>query len=205
MMLHMSTEYIDVRQHILDTAKPIILGKGFSAVGLTELLSEAGVPKGSFYHYFKSKELFGEALLDSYFSDYHARLHERLTQTGMNAAERLLSYWTIWLETQSSEGTEGKCLTVKLSAEVSDLSEPMRSALQNGTRRIIDCLTECIREGALDGSLPGDIDAQNTALTLYNLWLGATLLTKVRRDRSALDAAYKATLQLLSIPQTPAG
>ena len=201
----MSTEYIDVRQHILDTAKPIILGKGFSAVGLTELLSEAGVPKGSFYHYFKSKELFGEALLDSYFSDYHARLHERLTQTGMNAAERLLSYWTIWLETQSSEGTEGKCLTVKLSAEVSDLSEPMRSALQNGTRRIIDCLAECIREGALDGSLPGDIYAQNTALTLYNLWLGATLLTKVRRDRSALDAAYKATLQLLSIPQTPAG
>ena len=205
MMPHMSTEYTDVRQHILDTAKPIILGKGFSAVGLTELLSEARVPKGSFYHYFKSKELFGEALLDSYFSDYHARLHERLTQTGMSAAERLLSYWTIWLETQSSEGTEGKCLTVKLSAEVSDLSEAMRSALQNGTRRIIDCLAECVREGALDGSLPGDIDAQNTALTLYNLWLGATLLTKVRRDRSALDAAYKATLQLLSIPQTLAG
>ena len=58
----MNTESTDIRQHILDTAKPIILGKGFSAVGLSELLAVAGVPKGSFYHYFKSKELFGEAL-----------------------------------------------------------------------------------------------------------------------------------------------
>ncbi|MCB1967757.1 MAG: TetR/AcrR family transcriptional regulator, partial [Candidatus Accumulibacter sp.] len=46
----MPAEQADVRQHILDTAKPIILGKGFSAVGLNELLSAADVPKGSFYH-----------------------------------------------------------------------------------------------------------------------------------------------------------
>ncbi len=58
----MSTEHHDIRQSILDIAKPIILGKGFSAVGLNEILGAADVPKGSFYHYFKSKELFGEAL-----------------------------------------------------------------------------------------------------------------------------------------------
>lgn len=45
----MTSLHTDVRQHILDTAKPIILGKGFSAVGLNELLFAAGVPKGSFY------------------------------------------------------------------------------------------------------------------------------------------------------------
>ena len=196
----MSTEYTDVRQHILDTAKPIILGKGFSAVGLSELLSVAGVPKGSFYHYFKSKELFGEALLDSYFSDYQTRLDALLKQKGCNAAERLMGYWSTWLETQSSEGTVDKCLTVKLSGEVSDLSETMRVALHNGTNRIIEALAGCIREGTLDGSQPKNIDAQRTALNLYNMWLGATLLTKIRRDRSALEAAFGATLQLLSLP-----
>jgi TetR/AcrR family transcriptional repressor of nem operon len=205
MMAPMNTEHTDVRQHILDTAKPIILGKGFSAVGLNELLAEAGVPKGSFYHYFKSKELFGEALLDSYFSDYQARLLARLTQPGETAAQRLMSYWTTWLETQTSEGTEGKCLTVKLSGEVSDLSEAMRAALQNGTTRIIDCLADCISDGVADGSLPARLDARSTALTLYTLWLGATLLTKVRRDRSALEAALAATRALLSLPSAPAG
>ena len=199
----MNTESTDIRQHILDTAKPIILGKGFSAVGLSELLAVAGVPKGSFYHYFKSKELFGEALLDSYFSDYQARLDARLKQKDCSAAERLMSYWSAWLETQSSECIENICLTVKLSGEVSDLSDTMRVALHNGTNRIIEALAGCIREGAVDGSLPKNIDAQKTALTLYNMWLGATLLTKIRRERSALEAAFETTLQLLSLP--PAG
>ena len=114
-----------------------------------------------------------------------------------------MSYWSAWLETQSSEGHENKCLTVKLSGEVSDLSDTMRVALHNGTNRIIEALAGCIREGAVDGSLPKNIDAQKTALTLYNMWLGATLLTKIRRERSALEAAFETTLQLLSLP--PAG
>ena len=93
----MVTEHTDVRQHILDTAKPIILGKGFSAVGLNELLSAADVPKGSFYHYFKSKEAFGEALLDSYFSSYRSRLSDLLNCGGGSAGERLMNYWQQWL------------------------------------------------------------------------------------------------------------
>lgn len=60
----------EVRQHILNIAKPIMLRKGFSAVGLNEILAAAGIPKGSFYHYFGSKEAFGEALLESYFEGY---------------------------------------------------------------------------------------------------------------------------------------
>jgi TetR/AcrR family transcriptional repressor of nem operon len=200
----MVTENSDVRQHILDTAKPIILGKGFSAVGLNELLTEAGVPKGSFYHYFKSKEQFGEALLDSYFADYQARLDARLKHGQGTAAQRLLSYWTTWLETQSCAGAEGKCLAVKLGGEVCDLSEAMRSALHNGTTRIVEALAECIDAGARDGSLPAQIDSRQTAQTLYSLWLGATLLSKIRREPSALDAALAATLKLLSLP-SPTG
>ncbi len=203
MMAAMVTEYTDVRQHILDTAKPIILGKGFSAVGLNELLAEAGVPKGSFYHYFKSKEQFGEALLDSYFADYQARLEARLKSGQGSAAQRLLSYWTAWRETQSSEDAEGKCLAVKLGGEVCDLSEAMRNALHSGTTRIVAALAECIDNGTRDGSLPATLDPRQTAQTLYSLWLGATLLTKIRREPSAFDAALAATLSLLSLPSPP--
>ena len=110
----MVTEYSDVRQHILDTAKPLILGKGFTAVGLNELLAAAAVPKGSFYHYFKSKEAFGEALLDSYFADYQARLAVLLTDGEGLAGARLMNYWGLWLTTQANDGTDGKCLAVKL-------------------------------------------------------------------------------------------
>jgi TetR/AcrR family transcriptional repressor of nem operon len=110
----MNIQNTDMRQHILDTAKPIILGKGFSAVGLNELLNAAEVPKGSFYHYFKSKEYFGEALLDSYFEAYLVRLEILLSAEGMNGAERLMSYWQRWLETQCGDDAETKCMVVSL-------------------------------------------------------------------------------------------
>ena len=83
----MSNDYTDVRQHILDTGRSIILGKGFSAVGLNEILAIAQVPKGSFYHYFKSKEIFGEAMVESYVSDYLARVDDLLKADGSPAAQ----------------------------------------------------------------------------------------------------------------------
>lgn len=195
----MNSKYLDVRQHILETAKPMILGKGFTAVGLNEVLSAAGVPKGSFYHYFKSKEQFGEVLLDTYFAEYQAQMDALLSRTGLPAAQRLMSYWTQWLESQCGEGQDGKCLAVKLSGEVADFSEPMRDALQRGTGRIIHSLAACVREGLADGSLDGDIDPYRIAETLYEMWLGATLLTKLRRDRSALESAMDATLRILNL------
>lgn len=195
----MNTPRTNVRQHILDTAKPIILGKGFSVVGLNEVLSAAAVPKGSFYHYFKSKELFGEALLESYFSDYIEYLDKLLNNQALPAAERLMSYWRGWLESQASCDMQGKCLAVKLGGEVSDLSEAMRLALHQGTDQIIDRLAACIDAAMADGSLSGKIDAHHTAQTLYEMWLGATLLSKMRRDRSAMDGAMLATLSLLNL------
>jgi TetR/AcrR family transcriptional repressor of nem operon len=197
----MNTEQTDTRQHIIDAAQPIILGKGFSAAGLNELLGAAAVPKGSFYHYFKSKESFGEALLDSYFADYLQRL-DALLEQGANttAAQRLMGYWTLWRDTQASDGPEGKCLVVKLGGEVSDLSETMRVALEQGTDRIIQRLAVCIGEGIADGSLPDSLDARHTAQTLYQMWLGATLLAKIRQDQRPLADALAATLLLLQCP-----
>jgi len=200
----MSSDRTGVRQSILDTAKPIILGKGFSAVGLNEILGAAAVPKGSFYHYFKSKEMFGEALLDSYFSDYLEQVDALLSRPGSAAAERLMSYWQQWLQMQASDCPDGKCLAVKLGGEVSDLSEPMRMALHRGTDQIIERLARCIHEGVIDGSLPASLDARHTAQTLYQIWLGATLLTKFRHDRSALDGAMLATLHWLQLPVSAA-
>ncbi len=193
----------DVRQHILDAAKPLMLGKGFTAVGLTELLAAAQVPKGSFYHYFPSKEAFGDALLNSYFSCHLAHLDALLARPGA-AAERLMGYWRYWLDTQTSDDPQAKCLAVKLSAEVCDLSNDMRVTLQRGTQGIIQRLADCIEDGKADGSLPVARDAKVLATTLYQTWLGASLLAKVTRDRGPLDVAMTSTRQLLNLPDSPA-
>jgi TetR/AcrR family transcriptional repressor of nem operon len=188
----------DVRQHIIDTGMAIILGKGYSAVGLNEILGAAGVPKGSFYHYFPSKEGFGEALLADYVADYLARLDALLAAPG-TAAQRLMAYWDSWIETGADDSASCSCLVVKLSGEVADMSEAMRLALLNGTNLIIARIAACLRAGGADGSLPAHAEPDDMAQTLYQMWLGAALLTKLRRNPSALRSARAATARLLGL------
>ena len=188
----------DVRRHILDVAHPLLLRKGFTAVGLTEVLAAAQVPKGSFYHYFGSKEAFGEAVLEAYFTDNHARTDALLAQAG-SPADRLIAYFNDWLDSQTGDAAQSRCLAVKLGAEVCDLSESMRAALERGTRGVIDRLARCIEAGRADGSLPV-ANAQAAAITLYQSWLGASLLAKIARDRAPLDNAMAGTRQMLGLP-----
>ena len=166
----MKTSYDDTRQHLLDTGYRIMAVKGFSGVGLNEILQTAGVPKGSFYHYFKSKEQFGQALLEDYFRVYLADMDQRFSAPGLNARERLMSYWQKWLDNACPPCDEQRCLVVKLSAEVADLSESMRITLRDGSDGIIERLVGCLGQGRDDGSL-APCDARHMASALYQLWL----------------------------------
>ena len=199
----MNSRHTDTRQHILDTGKRIIAAKGFSCVGLSELLQASEVPKGSFYHYFKSKEAFGQILLEDYFDNYLLQLDSQFDRAEPNARERVLGYFEHWRSTQSQASCdEQKCLVVKLGAEVADLSEAMRLTLRDGTERIIARLADCIASAVHDGSLsaPGPLpvlDPLSMARTLYQLWLGASLLAKLHRDESPLEHAWVLTQGLL--------
>lgn len=191
-------DVLDNRQRILDNGERLMAGKGFSAVGLNEILSAAGVPKGSFYHYFGSKDAYGEALLESYFVAYLADLDECLGQPG-TMADRLMGYWRHWQETQSFSDYEGKCLAVKLGAEVADLSEAMRLALDRGTSAVIDRLRGAIVTGVSEGSLSIDDDPQDVARGLYQLWLGASVMAKITRDTQPFQTAMMTTRQVLHL------
>ena len=175
-------------------------GKGFSGVGLNEILVTAGVPKGSFYHYFGSKEAFGEALLTAYFADYLADLDESLRQPGLTMAQRLLAYFQAWQQNQSFFECQGKCLAVKLAAEVADLSEPMRSVLILGTSGIIQRLTKAIESGVAEGSLSIDGEPVCVAQSLYQLWLGASVMVKIVRNTQPFETATTMTHQILHLP-----
>lgn len=192
----MNKKHHDTCQHILDTGHQIIAARGFSSVGLTALLQQAQVPKGSFYHYFKSKEQFGQALLEDYFRQYLAQLDELFNQTGLTGQQQLMQYWAEWQKRYCATDGTSTCLVVKLSAEVADLSEAMRLTLKAGTDQVIERLTRCITAGVADGSLSITQPAF-TATSLYQLWLGASLLTKLHRDQRHLDLAMQMTQQLL--------
>jgi TetR/AcrR family transcriptional repressor of nem operon len=196
MVLRMKKPNLEMRQHIIDVAKSLMTHKGYTAVGLAEVVSAAGVPKGSFYYYFKSKEEFGAALLDEYFCEYLGRVETVMTRSG-SGAEKLLAYFDYWIETQGADHPEGKCLVVKLGPEVCDLSEDMRRVLEAGTAKIIKRITACVDTGMEDGSLHIEESSEAFAETLYQLWLGASLLVKVNKSTTSFDTAMSLTRRLL--------
>jgi TetR/AcrR family transcriptional repressor of nem operon len=191
-------DVLNNRERILENGQRLMAAKGFSAVGLNEILSAAGVPKGSFYHYFGSKDAYGEALLDGYFVGYLADLDESLAKPG-TMADRLMGYWDHWQQTQSFSDYQGKCLAVKLGAEVADLSEAMRTALDRGTSAVIDRLRRAVVVGISEGSLPMGDDPQDVARSLYQLWLGASVMAKIVRTTQPFETATTATRQLLHL------
>ncbi len=186
----------DMRQHILDVARALMTHKGYTAVGLNEVLSAAGVPKGSFYHYFRSKEEFGEALLEEYFAAYLETI-DGLLAGRKSGAEQLLAYLDYWVDSQCSLLVNDKCLVVKLGAEVCDLSDPMRLALKGGTQKVLERLLACVERGQADGSIASSQAPRVLAETLYQMWLGASLMAKVQKDPRPFRTAMEMSKHLL--------
>ncbi|WLI77223.1 TetR/AcrR family transcriptional regulator [Kosakonia sp. H02] len=194
-----NTEH-DTREHLLATGEQLCMHRGFTGMGLSELLKTAEVPKGSFYHYFRSKEAFGVALLERHYADYHQRLTNHFTQGPGNYRDRLLAYYQETLNQFCQQGTISGCLTVKLSAEVCDLSEDMRTAMDKGASGIIALLALALEHGRADRSLTFDGDALTQAQVLYALWLGANLQAKISRSALPLESALAHAKKMIAMP-----
>lgn len=191
------------RQKILAAGRRLVTTGGFSAVGLSTLLKESGVPKGSFYYYFPSKEAFGQAMLQDYVADYKARIDALMAREG-TAADRLMAFCAAWLDQERQAGLVSTCLVVKLGAEVADLSDAMRKVLDDGVKALTARLAALLREGAADGSLITQNDPEAAAQALYAQWLGAAILSKLSHDQTPLGRAMTDTKMRL-IPEARNG
>lgn len=191
----------DTREHLLATGEHLCMQRGFTGMGLSELLKTAEVPKGSFYHYFRSKEAFGVAMLERHFAAYHQRLTEHFTTGAGNYRDRILAYYQETLNQFRQQGTISGCLTVKLSAEVCDLSEDMRSAMDKGASNIIAILAHALEKGRESRCLTFTGEPLQQAQILYALWLGANLQAKISRSAMPLENALAHVRRIITTPE----
>ena len=198
--MNRDTEH-DTREHLLATGEQLCMHRGFSGMGLSELLKTAEVPKGSFYHYFRSKEAFGVAMLERHYVGYHQRLVHHFAHGSGNYRDRLIAYFQETLNQFSQKGTISGCLTVKLSAEVCDLSEDMRSAMDRGASRVIALLADALENGRKSRCLAFEGDALTQGQVLYALWLGANLQAKISRSALPLVSAVAHAKTILITPE----
>ncbi|MBU2867558.1 TetR/AcrR family transcriptional regulator [Pacificibacter marinus] len=193
----MTEQTTDTKNKILAVGRRLTAQHGYSRVGLNELLKAADVPKGSFYHYFSSKDAYGCALLEDFVAKYNDSLSATLNDPSRNAHDRFFAYFEGWKVKQTAPDFQDRCLVVKLSAEVTDLSASMSAILKRGVDDIVKSLTKTLDEGISEGSIAPLKDTTEVAQSIYHQWLGASLVAGLSGDDKALRAAMKATEQTI--------
>lgn len=174
-------------QLLIKTGAKAILAKSYYAVGLNEILTEANIPKGSFYYYFKSKEDFGIAIVDYYIEEHiHSCLYI-LRDTSIPAGERLIRYFTKVREFYLAKDCQQGCLLGKLTSEMASLSIPMRQTLQAGMKKWLDYFIFCLEDGVKKGEFHFVQPAGEVAEFISAAWGGSIARMQISRSIKPLD------------------
>lgn len=176
----------ETRAAIIRIGTDLIGRQGFNATGIDAVLKEAGVPKGSFYYYFRSKEEFGLAVIDHFAERYDQRLDTFLDDeevTPLNRLRNLLDSGLARLEqNQCAKG----CLIGNLGQELADQNERFRARLEEVFNSWKERYSACLREALLAGDLSSELDPSVVAGFILSGWEGAVLRAKVMKSSQPL-------------------
>jgi TetR/AcrR family transcriptional regulator, transcriptional repressor for nem operon len=187
----------DVRRRLLEAGLDLVHAHGFAASGVKDITDAAGVPKGSFYAYFPSKEAFAAAVLEHYWSDIETRLLPILNADGLTQARITRFFHALADEHEAGDFLLG-CLVGNLSLELGGSSEPVRAELVRILDRWDEAVTACVRSGQVgSGDIRADLDAEDLASQLIEAWEGAALRGKVTRSRAPYDRFESTTVPAL--------
>lgn len=181
------TPNTDTRERLLAAGAELFGRKGFNGCGLTEVLDAAGVPKGSFYHYFASKEDFGVALIERARDDHLAELRPVFSDRKISPVNRLRKIFAQARETCAADGPTVECLIPKLALETASLSEPVHAAVKCAYQQWSALMAQVIREGQAAGEIDRRQDADRLANVLVMLWEGAAIRMQIERNIAPLD------------------
>jgi TetR/AcrR family transcriptional regulator, transcriptional repressor for nem operon len=187
----------EVRSRLLAAGHDLVHARGFAASGVKDITDAAGVPKGSFYAYFPSKEAFAAAILEHHWSDIETRLIPILEEGGL-AQERITRFFHALADEHEAGDFLLGCLIGNLSLELGGSSEPVRAELVGILGGWNEALTACVRSGQGDtGDVRADLDAAELASLLVEAWEGAALRGKVTRSRLPYDRFEAVTVPAL--------
>jgi TetR/AcrR family transcriptional repressor of nem operon len=176
----------NTRDRIIETGAAIIHRKGFNHTGIQEILTAAGVPKGSFYNYFKSKNDFGLAAVD-YFSDHFRQIAGKtLDNTAISPLNRIYQFLTAFMEHFESLNYSGGCPIGNLAQEMGDLSPEFRAKLKESIEMMIDAYSQVLAAAQQDGKISKSLDTKDTARFIVAGWHGAIIQMKLSKSLTPL-------------------
>jgi TetR/AcrR family transcriptional repressor of nem operon len=173
------------REKLLDQGVRLLRERGYHATGIQEILASVGIPKGSFYNYFPSKEAFGAEVIRHYIEPFIAQLEDFLA----SAADPLVglrSYFQALIQEAIRNDFKGGCLLGNLMGEIGDTSETCRLALKQTVSRYRDKICQALEKAQAQKKIRTDLSALELADLIVDYWQGALLRMKIERSPKPL-------------------
>jgi TetR/AcrR family transcriptional repressor of nem operon len=164
----------------------IIARKGFNSTGIEAILKRAGVPKGSFYHYFSSKEEFGLCVLAEFSTGIDRIFSSFLTDTTVTPLVRLKNCTESLVHRFEENNCSIGCLAANLGQEMADQSEDFRCRLAEIFRSWLCHFGNCIRDGQDSGEISSEMSSDSIAEFFLSGFEGALLISKVMKTSDPL-------------------
>jgi len=177
----------DTRKELIRVGLNAFLARGYDGVGIGPILAEAGVPKGSFYHFFPSKEAFGCAVLEAYGEHYRQNLAVLLKDTTRNPRQRLETYFATLEQELRGEQPLGGCLYGVVAQTLATRSPALRTTLQQCFALWEFHLRGVLREAEAAGDLAPGIAADAAAAFLIEAYEGALVRMKAEDSFAPLE------------------
>jgi TetR/AcrR family transcriptional repressor of nem operon len=179
----------NVREQIVEAGLKALLEKGFNGCGVQEITDLAGVPKGSFYNHFESKEALGAEVVDRYGQGNPRRAS--LGDKSIAPLDRLRRHFDALSEMYAGLNYGRGCLLGNFSAELADQSPLIRDRLAALYVAWTKDIEAAIKDAQADASIATGADAGDLAAFLLDAYEGALLRARVERNRHAFDRFMK--------------
>lgn len=186
------------KQDIIQSGYDLFYDKGYGVTGISEITERIGIPKGSFYNHFKSKEEFGIAVLDYYMSGNKEFLKESLLNDKYTALENLKKFYNDFIEMQESVLHCSKgCLMGNMTMELADVNETFQKRAQEGFESTAAIFEACLQKAKEQKEISENTDVHLMANFVINAWQGAALRMKADKTTDALRETYKVIFEKL--------
>jgi TetR/AcrR family transcriptional regulator, transcriptional repressor for nem operon len=175
----------NVREKLLDAGLKVLIEKGFNGSGVQDITDAAGVPKGSFYNHFDSKEALGAEVVERYGRDNPRRA--TLAEKSLPAMQRLRKHFERLNESFTDARFGRGCLLGNFSAELAGQSQLIRGRLAELYLAWSTDIATVIAEAQADGAIASKTPAADLAAFLLDAYEGALLRARVEKSGRAFD------------------
>jgi TetR/AcrR family transcriptional repressor of nem operon len=194
----------DSRAALVEHGTKLMLRTGYAGTGLIELLEAAGVPKGSFYNHFASKEAFGVELVRRYYDAEDRLLASLIAQVDRHPLERLRCYFERLRQRAVDAGPQARgCLLGMFALEMAGSSEALREAVSDAFSCWQARMAELLRQAQAAGDLDPERDPQTLAAMLLEGWEGALMRSRVTQELDGLRNFIDLAFTQLLVPAGP--